>query len=66
VSGDTWFVFWRFLEMFNFNWLRGGGVTWFDSVLPEMAGMGAIAEKRAQNYLMKSMVTKTDRAVLSA
>jgi hypothetical protein len=43
------------LEVFNFNELRVGGDTWFDSVLREMAGIDAIAGMRAKIYLMKSM-----------
>ena len=49
--------------MFSFNGLRVGGDTCFASVLPELAGFDAVAEKRAQNYLMKSIITKIDHGV---
>ncbi len=66
LSADTWFVTGLFLKLFNLTGLRVGGDTWFASVLPELAGFGAIAEKPALNYLMKSTAIKTDRAVFSA
>lgn len=63
MSADTWFDNWRFLEVFSFNGLQVGGDTWFDSVLREMAGFGAVAGMRAQNYLGKSMGRLWDRGV---
>jgi hypothetical protein len=52
--------------VFNFNVLRVGGDTWFDSILLEMAGFGVVARIRVKNYLMKSMGRLCKSAVFCA